>query len=642
MGISMPVTITDKTVNPLLVTDGQSLTAYKGVTVTDTNPLSTTETVSITLAQTQNPALGPNFDFYPTVTNYGSISDPNGGGTWNPTTETFTESGVIGGDPTFATTLLSRLQYNAPQLPNGQAFATQASITVTDGAVVTTDGTPVIVGDVAPPAITGTVANEPIASGDKIPPFATMTLTEPYIDYNYYTLVAGTPNNTYVGGPNYNYNPKDSVSITITDGGKATDADGLLTGPGLSKTGVGTYTLGPDYAYNIESELRGLSFQTVAVAAGQTMNPSFELDVTDSTSNLTTKDTTTSLSVIGPQLVPVAPTIAGTLAGQSVTPGNVLDPFASVTVSDTNPTPTDSVTITLMNASGQATDANGTLAGTGLTETAAGSGIYTLAATTPTTLTTELDALTFHPTGLPSGVTSETTGFTLAVTDPSVSKTATDTKTTVIESPTSTTTGTGQPIGPPSGNYYVQDETTGKSYYSPGEPYTGPVAGLTSDISFVTTDNLNITAIAPNSFIHTGSGEDGINVSGSNGNNILDGSTGSNFLIGGSGNDAFYIDDRAPAANVWSTIVNFHTGDAATIWGITQQNSTMTVSNGLGAAGFTGLTLDFNVPGQPVAGVTLTGMTSADMTNGTLAISYGRTGDLPGLPGSDYMTIIHT
>jgi hypothetical protein len=187
----MSVTISDKTTNPLLVTDGQSLAAYKGVTVADTSPLSNTETVSITLSQTLNPPLGPNYDFYPTVANLGSISDPNGGGTWNGGTETFTERGVVGGDPTFATDLLSRLLYNAPQLPNGQGFATQASITVTDGGVATTDPTPVIVGVLTPPAITGTVANEPIASGNSIAPFATLNVTNPYFYYDYYNYRRG-------------------------------------------------------------------------------------------------------------------------------------------------------------------------------------------------------------------------------------------------------------------------------------------------------------------------------------------------------------------------------------------------------------------------------------------------------------------
>ena len=81
-------------------------------------------------------------------------------------------------------------------------------------------------------------------------------------------------------------------------------------------------------------------------------------------------------------------------------PGNTIDPLASVTVSDGNANPTDSATITLTG--------NGTLTGA----TAAGGGIYTLAATDPATLTSEIDSLTFHPPG------SGTTDFNLNVTDP--------------------------------------------------------------------------------------------------------------------------------------------------------------------------------------------------------------------------------
>ena len=243
---------------------------------------------------------------------------------------------MVGGDPTFATDLLSRLAYSAPTLPNGQGFATQANITIADGTTVATDATPVIVGDVAPPAITGTISNEPIASSNKIPPFATVTIVEPYFYGEYYTIVAGSPYDTHVDGPSYSYNPKDSATITITDGGSATDADGLLTGAGLSKMGVGTYSLAATTSYTLLSELRALSFQTVAVVAGQTENPKFELDVTDTTSNLATTDMNTSLLVIGPTPTPVAPDIAGTWAGQNVTMGDTINPLASVTVSDTN------------------------------------------------------------------------------------------------------------------------------------------------------------------------------------------------------------------------------------------------------------------------------------------------------------------
>ena len=61
----------------------------------------------------------------------------------------------------------------------------------------------------------------------------------------------------------------------------------------------------------------------------------------------------------------------------------------------------------------------------------------------------------------------------------------------------------------------------------------------------------------------------GNTITGNSGNNILDGGTGSNFLTGGSGNDTFYLDDRAPDSPIWSTIVNFHSGDEATVWGVT-------------------------------------------------------------------------
>lgn len=43
--------------------------------------------------------------------------------------------------------------------------------------------------------------------------------------------------------------------------------------------------------------------------------------------------------------------------------------------------------------------------------------------------------------------------------------------------------------------------------------------------------------------------------------------------------------------------------------------------------------------GKPEIGLTLAGYTRADLTNGRLEIGYGHTQNLPGLPGSDYMTV---
>jgi AsmA family len=109
----------------------------------------------------------------------------------------------------------------------------------------------------------------------------------------------------------------------------------------------------------------------------------------------------------------------------------------------------------------------------------------------------------------------------------------------------------------------------------------------------VTSDNLNVTASSPNWFIHSGSGMDAIAVN--SGTNVLDGGTGSNFLVGGTGTDTFFVDDRGASADIWSTVVGFHQGDAATIWGVTPQDFNLARVDGQGAAGYTGLTLHATV-----------------------------------------------
>lgn len=58
----MAVTINDPTTDPVLATDGQSINPFKAVTVTDTAPLSSTESVTISLAQTGTTASGTTFD----------------------------------------------------------------------------------------------------------------------------------------------------------------------------------------------------------------------------------------------------------------------------------------------------------------------------------------------------------------------------------------------------------------------------------------------------------------------------------------------------------------------------------------------------------------------------------------------------
>ena len=120
-----------------------------------------------------------------------------------------------------------------------------------------------------------------------------------------------------------------------------------------------------------------------------------------------------------------------------------------------------------------------------------------------------------------------------------------------------------------------------------------------------------------------------------NGNNVLDGSTGSNFLVGSTWNDTFFVDDRGAPAAIWSTVVNCHAGDSATVWGVSPSDFGLTWMDGQGAAGSTGLTLTATAPGKPTAMLTLAGLASADLTNGKLAINFGT----DAASGSNYMLI---
>jgi T5SS/PEP-CTERM-associated repeat protein len=167
----------------------------------------------------------------------------------------------------------------------------------------------------------------------------------------------------------------------------------------------------------------------------------------------------------------------------------------------------------------------------------------------------------------------------------------------------------------------VFDTSTGQSVSAVAQPYTGPVSGLQEQYINITADNLNISVSTPDWFIHSGSGTDAIAVNG--GTNVLDGGTGSNFLTGGSGADTFFVDDRGPTADIWSTVVGFHAGDSATIWGVAPQDFGLAWADGQGAAGFTGLTLHATAAGKPTASLTLAGYSQADITDGRLSVSFG-------------------
>ncbi|HEX2815321.1 MAG TPA: hypothetical protein VHN39_02935, partial [Phenylobacterium sp.] len=100
------------------------------------------------------------------------------------------------------------------------------------------------------------------------------------------------------------------VGITLTSGGAATDTDGILSGPGLTKTGIGMYSLAATSSVSLGSELRALAFTSTAhqVAPGRGVATSFGLtvamgSVTSSTSTILTITAVDS----GPTVTQVAP-----------------------------------------------------------------------------------------------------------------------------------------------------------------------------------------------------------------------------------------------------------------------------------------------------------------------------------------------
>ena len=123
----------------------------------------------------------------------------------------------------------------------------------------------------------------------------------------------------------------------------------------------------------------------------------------------------------------VAPTIAGTVSGQTTTSEAPVRPFAHATIGDANVGATDTLTITLGGAGGTLID------GTGFSSlTTVSAGVYRLSGTAGA-ITSELDALIFTPTaGAPN--TTSTTTFTLSDLSSANGAPAVDSTTNVIDS----------------------------------------------------------------------------------------------------------------------------------------------------------------------------------------------------------------
>ena len=180
------------------------------------------------------------------------------------------------------------------------------------------------------------------------------------------------------------------------------------------------------------------------------------------------------------------------------------------------------------------------------------------------------------------------------------------------------------PYAPPVAGLVIYDATTRQALPDTlSAPFAGTLPAITMQYVTVTTHSLNIVAASPNYFVHTGSGNDAVQLLG--GTNVVDAGAGSNFLTGGTGRDTFFLDTRGALSDVWDTVARFGSGDAATVFGI-GPGASLSWVDGQGAPGAAGLTLHASAAGRPMASLTLAGFTTADLAAGRVATSFGSTG----------------
>ena len=245
-------------------------------------------------------------------------------------------------------------------------------------------GTTITVVPLATPTIGGTVAGQSDQDESTIQPFSGVQIGDG------------------------NSGARDSLAITLTNAaGQPSDANGLLSGTALNKTGTGTYQLASDTPGNIQAALRGLVFTPTEsqVAAGSAVTTGFTVSLNDGLAPTVTDSTTSVVTTSAAK----APSISG-VTTTNVTDPNTAMPFSGVTLTDPNYAPSDSVTIQISSIKPSSdfaggyrfsywgnTDADGAFEpATGLTQT--GAGTYTLASGTPAEVEAALQALVFVPT----------------------------------------------------------------------------------------------------------------------------------------------------------------------------------------------------------------------------------------------------
>ncbi len=392
---------------------------------------------SVVIADPNLGALPETLTVTPSPTANGALSDPNAA------TDHSTISGgtyTVTGTATQVQTDLRGLVFTPATNQSGQPVTTGFTISDTNiaGQTATDSMTSVVASQpIQPSTIAGTVANQATTDAATIMPFSTVMISDPDVgaqDSLVITLLGSTGGTGAMG--------VGAGKVT------ATDANGTLSGTGLTKTGIGTYALAATSPANLTSELDALTFTPTKgeVGPGQSVTTTFDLAATQF--GVTTTDDTTSVIATAPG---VASTVTVPTADQTQTTTGIatVTPLAGVTISDPNAgSPTETVTVT------PSPTTNGTLSdpNAATDHSTTSSGAITLTGPA-TTVTTDLDALTFTPAFGQFG----TTTFTITDTNSAAQASTPGTASVIVNPPPPPTTAQLKQIGTDLLQFYKDD-----------------------------------------------------------------------------------------------------------------------------------------------------------------------------------------
>ena len=354
--------------------DAAPLSPLAGLTVSDLDA-GQTETATLTLSSTAN----------------GGLSNL-AGGTYDASTGIYTVSGSAAA----VTAALDGLVFTPVdhEVAPGQSVTTNFNLTVTDG---------VMSAAASDSAVVTALNTAPVISGANL-----------WVTGGYFTVPLNPFPGLSVTDPDVGATETATITVATSPfAGSASDINGLLALPSsvsgitLTETRPGIYTLSAASPQLLSQALDALTFTPVSNPAAPGFTLTYMgLSITDGAATTTASNT----------IEAGAPVISGVAIGQTTADNTPIAPFSHVALTDSPGVNSLSVTIQILDASSNPTDANGVLSGAGLTQT--GVGTYSLTAGAPDAVSAALDALVFTPTFHQVGSgQSVTTNFLLQVFD---------------------------------------------------------------------------------------------------------------------------------------------------------------------------------------------------------------------------------